>query len=95
MTQKVLTCLLLLLICGSVAAEPIHKKSAAAVSRRAGAKTQKAETTPKEPSTEEKPIKEPPVKEPPANELFGAAPGPAPLAARAVGSYARAALPGR
>src|SRR5262245_55292164 len=70
MTQKVLTSLLLLRICGSVAAEPTHKQTTAA-SRRAAAKTQ-----------------------PPAKELFGAAPGPAPLAARAIGSYARGCLAG-
>jgi penicillin-insensitive murein endopeptidase len=93
MNQKILTSLLLLLICGSVAAEP-HKQTAAAANRRAGAKTQKAEARSKEPSAEERPVKEPPAKEPPANELFGAAPGPAPLAARAIGSYARGCLAG-
>jgi penicillin-insensitive murein endopeptidase len=92
MTQKVLTSLLLLLICGSVAAEPTHKQTTTA-SRRA-AKTQHNNTTSKEPSAEETPVKEPPAKEPPANELFGAAPGPAPLAARAIGSYARGCLAG-
>ena len=94
MTQKVLTSLLLLLICGSVAAEPIHKQTTSAASRRAGAKTQNANTTSKEPAAEETPVKEPLAKEPPANELFGAAPGPAPLAARAIGSYARGCLAG-
>jgi penicillin-insensitive murein DD-endopeptidase len=93
MTQKVLTSLLLLLICGSVAAEPTHKQTTAA-SRRAAAKTQNANTTSKEPAAEETPVKKPPAKEPPANELFGAAPGPAPLAARAIGSYARGCLAG-
>src|SRR5215831_10313547 len=93
MTQKVLTSLLLLLICGSVAAEPTHKQTTAA-SRRAAAKTQNANTTSKEPAAEETPVKEPPAQEPPANELFGAAPGPAPLAARAIGSYARGCLAG-
>ena len=92
MAQKVLTSLLLLLICGSVAAEPIHKQTTTAASRRA--ETQNANTTSKEPSAEEAPVKKPPTKEPPANELFGAAPGPAPLAARAIGSYARGCLAG-
>src|SRR5690242_20236621 len=87
MPQKVLTSLLLLLICGSVAAEPTHKQTTTA-SRRA-AKTQHNNTTSKEPSAEETPGKEPPAK-----ELFGAAPGPAPLAARAIGSYARGCLAG-
>ena len=92
MAQKVLTSLLLLLICGSVAAEPIHKQTTTAASRRA--ETQNANTTSKEPSAEEAPVKKPPTKEPPANELFGAAPGPTPLAARAIGSYARGCLAG-
>ena len=88
MTRKILTSLLLLLICGSVAAEP-HKQRRTAATPRA-AKTQHNNTTSKEPSAEETS-----VKEPPANELFGAAPGPAPLTARAIGSYARGALLGR
>src|ERR1044071_3967237 len=95
MTQKVLTSLLLLLICGSVAAEPTHKRTTTAATRRAATEKQNVKSTPKEePSAEETPVKEPPVKEPPANELFGAAPGPAPLAARAIGSYARGCLAG-
>jgi len=79
---------LLILVCGSVAAEPTHKqtKAAAAPSGSAGAKNEK--TTPKEPTAKEL------AKEPPANELFGAATGPAPLAARAIGSYAKGCLAG-
>src|SRR4026207_1105696 len=94
MTQKVLTSLLLLLMCGSVAAEPTHKRTTTVATRRAAAEKQNVKSTPKEPSGEETPFKEPPAKEPPANELFGAAPGPAPLAARAIGSYARGCLAG-
>jgi penicillin-insensitive murein DD-endopeptidase len=94
MTQKVLTSLLLLLICGPVAAEPTHKRTTTAATRRAAAEKQNVKSTPKEPSAEETPVKEPPAKEPPANELFGAAPSPAPLAARAIGSYARGCLAG-
>jgi penicillin-insensitive murein DD-endopeptidase len=86
MTQKILTSLLLLLICGSVAAEPTHKRTTTATRRE---KLNVKSTPP-----EEAPAKEPPAKEPPANELFGAAPGPAPLAARAIGSYARGCLAG-
>src|SRR5262249_29348592 len=94
MTQKVLTSLLLLLICGSVAAEPTHKQTTAA-SRRAAAKTQNANTTSKEPAAEETPVKEPPAKEPPANELFGALPVPLRLLlARLVHTH-EAALQGR
>jgi penicillin-insensitive murein endopeptidase len=79
---------LLLLVCGSVAAEPTHKqtKAAAAPSGSAGVKNE--QTTPKEPTAKEL------AKEPPANELFGAATGPAPLAARAIGSYAKGCLAG-
>jgi Penicillin-insensitive murein endopeptidase len=94
MTQKVLTSLLLLLICGPVAAEPTHKRTTTAATRRDAAEKQNVKSTPKEPSAEETPVKEPPAKEPPANELFGAAPSPAPLAARAIGSYARGCLAG-
>jgi penicillin-insensitive murein endopeptidase len=94
MAQKVLTSLLLLLLCGSVAAEPSHKQTTAAASHRAAAKTQNADTTSKEPTAKQTPAKESPVKEPPANELFGAAVGPAPLAARAIGSYAKGCLAG-
>ena len=79
---------LLILVCSSVAAEPTHKqtKAAAAPSGSAGARNEK--TTPKEPTAKEL------AKEPPANELFGAATGPAPLAARAIGSYAKGCLAG-
>jgi penicillin-insensitive murein DD-endopeptidase len=94
MTQKVLTSLLLLLICGSVAAEPTHKRTTTAATRRAAAEKQNIKSTPKEPSAEETPVKEPLAKEPPANELFGAATAPAPLAARAIGSYAKGCLAG-
>ena len=94
MTQKAVSLILLLLICGSVAAEPTHKRTTTTATRRPAARTQPANTTSKEPSAEETLIKEPPAKEPPANELFGAATVPAPLAARAIGSYARGCLAG-
>ena len=94
MTQKVLTSLLLLLLCGSVAAEPTHKRTTTVATRRAASEKQNVKSAPKEPSAEETPVKGPPAKEPPANELFGAAPSPAPLAARAIGSYARGCLAG-
>jgi penicillin-insensitive murein endopeptidase len=94
MTQKVASLVLLLLVCGSVAAEPTHKRTTSAVSHRAAVEKQNVKSTPKEPPAQETPAKEPPLKEPPANELFGAASGPAPLAARAIGSYARGCLAG-
>jgi len=88
MSKRLTAYVLLLLVCGSVAAEPTHKqtKAAAAPSGSAGAKNEK--TMPKEPTAKEL------AKEPPANELFGAATGPAPLAARAIGSYAKGCLAG-
>ena len=54
--QKALTSLLVLLICGSVAAEPIHKQTTTAASRRGAAKTQNANTTSKEPTADEAPV---------------------------------------
>jgi murein endopeptidase len=78
MTQKVVSLVLLLLICGSVAAKPVKhlSKSIAAIPSPAPKETKAA------------------PKEPPANELFGAAASPAPLASRAIGSYARGCLAG-
>ena len=88
MSRTLAAYFLLILVCSSVAAEPTHKqtKAAAAPSGSAGGKNEK--TTPKEPTAKEL------AKEPPANELFGAATGPAPLAARAIGSYAKGCLAG-
>ena len=88
MSRTLAAYFLLILVCSSVAAEPTHKqtKAAAAPSGSAGAKNEK--TTPKEPSAKEL------AKEPPANELFGAATGPAPLASRAIGSYSKGCLAG-
>jgi penicillin-insensitive murein DD-endopeptidase len=78
MTQKAVSLVLLLLLCGSVAAEPVEKPS----------KTGGGIPSPAVKETKAAP------KEPPANELFGAATSPAPLAARAIGSYARGCLAG-
>ena len=91
MTRKILTSLLLLLICGSVAAEP-HKQRRTAAAPRA-AKTQHNNPTPKEPSAEETSVKEPSAKEPPANELFGAAPVPLRLLLVRLAHTHEAALP--
>ena len=78
MTQKVISLVSMLLICGSVAAEPVKhpSKSTAALPLPAPKETKSA------------------PKEPPANELFGSATSPAPLASRAIGSYARGCLAG-
>ena len=87
MTQKAIAYVLLLLVCGSAAAEPIHKQTRTVAAPRA-AKAKNVETTPKEPA------KEPSAKEPPANELFGAATALASLGTRAIGSYAKGCLAG-
>ena len=78
MMKRAITCGLLLLVCGSVAAEPIKKS---------------AKTTAVHPSAPRKQVKTA-LKGPPANELFGGVAAPAPLAARAIGSYAKGCLGG-
>jgi penicillin-insensitive murein endopeptidase len=75
MTQKVTFCVLLLLVCGPVVAEPIAKPSKTAAVHPS--------ISPKET-----------IPNGPANRLFGAAITSAPLAARAIGSYARGCLAG-
>ena len=76
MTQRVILSVLLLLFCGSGAAEPPHKTVAV------------------HPSALPKDVKTAPAPSGPANRLFGAVTSPAPLAARAIGSYARGCLAG-
>ena len=75
MTQRVILSVLLL-FCGSGAAEPPHK------------------TVTVHPSALPKDVKTAPAPSGPANRLFGAVTSPAPLAARAIGSYARGCLAG-
>src|SRR5262249_56288739 len=67
---------------------PTNKQTKAATAQSGSAGTKNEKPTPKEPTAKEL------AKEPPANELFGAATGPAPLAARAIGSYAKGCLAG-
>jgi penicillin-insensitive murein endopeptidase len=74
MTRIVITCMLLLLVCGSIAAAAGKKSTAA------------------QPTPPFKVVKKP--KGPPANRLFGGVDAPAPLAARAIGSYAKGCLAG-
>ncbi|HSB58518.1 MAG TPA: penicillin-insensitive murein endopeptidase, partial [Methyloceanibacter sp.] len=74
--RRLALCLALLLICGAVSAEQIKPPVKAAT--RAPAATAK--------KTAAKPA---PKKGPPAKMLFGAVSAPAPLAARAIGSYAK------
>ena len=73
MIERVIASVLLLLIVGPAAAEPIKKP----------AKTMAVNPPPASKDTKTEP------KAPPANELFGAATTPAPLAARSIGSYAK------
>ena len=77
MKQKITLYVLLLLVWGSVAAEPIKKPD---------------NTTAAHPSISPKPVETAPTG--PANRLFGAVTSPAPLAARAIGSYTRGCLAG-
>src|SRR6187200_1084220 len=73
--------LILLLFCGAVAAEQVAPSKTAAT------------TVPPKPVPKPAP-KKPAPKSPIARDLFGAASAPAPLAARAIGSYARGCLAG-
>jgi penicillin-insensitive murein DD-endopeptidase len=77
MKQKITLHVLLLLVCGSVAAEPIHKPDNTAAAH---------------PSISPKNVETIPTG--PANRLFGAATTPAPITARAIGSYASGCLAG-
>ena len=73
--------LTLLLFCGAVAAEQVAPSKTAAT------------TVPPKPVPKPAP-KKPAPKSPIARDLFGAASAPAPLAARAIGSYAKGCLAG-
>lgn len=76
--------LALILVCGAVSAEQIGPGKSAAAPKPAAA-----------PSAAKKaPVKKAAPKGPPAKELFGTATEPAPLAARAIGSYAKGCLAG-
>ena len=81
--QRLSLCLALLLICGAVSAEQIKPAVKAAIK------------TPTTSGAAKKVAKKPAApKGPPAKMLFGAVSAPAPLAARAIGSYARGCLAG-
>ena len=81
--RRLVLCLMLVLFCGGVAAEQIKPPKAGVKSPVA-----KADTAKKTPAKASKP------KGPPAKEFFGAMTTPAPLAARAIGSYARGCMAG-
>jgi penicillin-insensitive murein DD-endopeptidase len=79
--RRLILSLSLLVFCGAVAAEQVAPSKTAA--------------TPMPPRPVAKPApKKAQPKPPPARELFGAVPGPAPLASRSIGSYAKGCLAG-
>jgi penicillin-insensitive murein endopeptidase len=79
--RRLILSLTLLLFCGAVAAEQVVPSKTAAT------------PLPPRPTAKPDPKKAGP-KPPPARELFGAVPGPAPLASRSIGSYAKGCLAG-
>ncbi|MGV1015326.1 MAG: penicillin-insensitive murein endopeptidase, partial [Methyloceanibacter sp.] len=81
---KLIVSLSLVFFWGTAAADPFKPKTATT-------KPAAAKVTAK-PAAKAK--KKPAPKGPPAKELFGTAPGPAPLAARAIGGYAKGCLAG-
>ena len=98
--QRLALGLSLLLFCGAVSAEQVKpaKVPAAALAAPANAAknaTAKAPATaPAAPADAAKKATAKAPKMPPAKVLFGAVTAPAPLAARAIGSYARGCLAG-
>ena len=93
MMQRVIACALLLLVCGSVAAAPIKKSAKTTAVHPSKPIKKSAKTTAVHPSAPPKGVKIAP-KGPPANQLFGGVAAPAPLAVRAIGSYAKGCLAG-
>ncbi len=79
--RRLILSLTLLVFCGAVAAEQVVPSKTAAT------------PLPPRPTAKPAPKKAGP-KPPPARELFGAVPGPAPLASRSIGSYAKGCLAG-
>jgi penicillin-insensitive murein DD-endopeptidase len=79
--RRLILGLTLAVFCGGVAAQEVGQPQAVA-------------TTPK-PAKPKTAVKKPPVKKSPiAREMFAAVPGPAPLAARSIGGYAKGCLAG-
>jgi penicillin-insensitive murein DD-endopeptidase len=79
--RRLILSLLLLTFCGAVAAEQVTPSKTAAT------------PPPPKPTAKPAPKKAAP-KSPVARDLFGAVPGPAPLASRSIGSYAKGCLAG-
>jgi penicillin-insensitive murein endopeptidase len=77
--RRLILSLTLLLFCGAVAAEQVVPNKTAATPPRPVAKPAPKKAQPKSPV---------------ARELFGVVPGPAPLASRSIGSYAKGCLAG-
>jgi penicillin-insensitive murein endopeptidase len=103
--QRLALSLSLLLFCGAVSAEQAKPAKAPATAPAASADAAKkaAAATPEATkavpanaagAAQSAPVKKPAPKAPPAKELFGAVTAPAPLAARAIGSYAKGCLAG-
>jgi penicillin-insensitive murein endopeptidase len=82
--------LVLLLFGGAVSAEQFKPSHVAPAKQRAATAATPKPTAPKKAATAAKPA----PKGPPAKMLFGGADTPAPLAARAIGSYSRGCLSG-
>jgi len=85
MRRLILSLIIVLLSCGLAAAQMRFQGATRAVAEKV--EKPKPKPAPKK--------KSPPApKLPPAKDLFGAVPGPAPLAARAIGSYSKGCLAG-
>ena len=84
--RRLTLCLVTLVLAGTASAEQVAppRPSAAMVAQGV------AEKTPEK----KPPAKKPAVKSPPARDLFGTVESPAPIAARAIGSYAKGCLAG-
>ena len=85
--QKLALGLALVLFCGGVAAEEVS-------TAKAPVKSSVKSSTAAPAATAKKPPAKKVAKGPPAKELFGAVTAPTPLAARAIGSYAKGCLAG-
>lgn len=92
--QRLALSLGLLLICGAVSAEQITPAKAPATAPTASPGSAKTVPANRAGAAKTAAAVKPAAKMPPAKELFGAVAAPAPLAARAIGSYARGCLAG-
>ncbi|MBE3099314.1 MAG: penicillin-insensitive murein endopeptidase, partial [Planctomycetes bacterium] len=84
--QRLIVFLVALVLAGTAAAEPAAPPRPSAPMAAQAVAEKAPEKKP--------PAKKPAVKSPPARDLFGTVDSPAPLAARAIGSYAKGCLAG-